>query len=335
MKPRTHVADRGRRSGNNQGEGPNWMLIAGSALLSTLSIHVGRKLKKALEAKQPDQGPLKGSENFANRRSSRVGLRNSNVYSVGSEEYGCFNCSAGGEGMPDINHHQNGRALSEPDGTLPLVAVSAPGYHRENGNVWASSSPERIELPPKSFHPSNCSDSASVSECGSDIYAKREVIQKLRQQLKRRDDMILEMQDQLVELQNSLSAQRSHSNQLQVQLDCTSRKLFESEREIQKLRKALADHCVEHTEANNKHSPASCEGQNGQFPDSESDFTILERGRLERDRIEMLRGEIQELKEVIQGKEFLVQSYKEQKTELSMKVKELQQRLDSQLPNIL
>ena len=49
----------------------------------------------------------------------------------------------------------------------------------------------------------------------------------------------------------------------------------------------------------------------------------------------MLRRQVGGLKEVIEGKEYLLQSYKEQKAELSTKIKELQQRLDSQLPNIL
>ncbi|KAK2980379.1 hypothetical protein RJ640_014552 [Escallonia rubra] len=67
--------------------------------------------------------------------------------------------------------------------------------------------------------------------------------------------------------------------------------------------------------------------------ESSSDFS--DKGRGEGDRIEMLRMEVGELKEVIEGKEYLLQNYKEQKSELSMRVKELQQRLDSQLPNIL
>lgn len=34
-----------------KGEGPNWILIAGAALLSTLSIRIGCKLKQALKTK--------------------------------------------------------------------------------------------------------------------------------------------------------------------------------------------------------------------------------------------------------------------------------------------
>lgn len=60
MKPRATEAP--RRSRNVQGEGPNWIFIAGSALLSTLSIRLGYKLKQVLDAKQLDNSSpsLKG-----------------------------------------------------------------------------------------------------------------------------------------------------------------------------------------------------------------------------------------------------------------------------------
>lgn len=255
--------------------------------------------------------------------------------------YICSGFETGSNGMAEMKHPPNGQMLSETDGPLPLVTVPPPEFSKENGVMWASS-PDRLELPPKPFHHSNCSDSPCVSESGSDVFSKREVIHKLRQQLKRRDDMILEMQDQLTELQTSLNAQLAHSTHLQAQLDAANRDLFDSEREIQRLRKAIADHCVGHVGATNE-KPSSVsswasEGRNGHangYVDGESNCEFVEKGRGDGGRIEMLRREVGELKEVIEGKEYLLQSYKEQKTELSMKIKELQQRLDSQLPNIL
>ncbi|GMH09135.1 hypothetical protein Nepgr_010975 [Nepenthes gracilis] len=336
MKPRNNVGARGQKSKNFKGEGPNWMLIAGGALLSTLSIRLGYKLKQALEAKQPENSTLNGSGKSANRQRLGNCHQHSNMYTFGPEEYSCFNCTSGAECMAEAKNPSNARTLAEPDSTLPLVAISLAEHKRENGMVWAPS-PERLEQPSKSFNHSTCSDSPCVSESGSDIFSKREVMQKLRQQLRRRDDMILEIQDQIVEMQNALSAQVSHSNHLQSQLDATNRLLFDSEREGQRLMKALADHCVEHAEPN-KHSEPS-EGRNGHangyLVDGEGKFEIPGKSRADRERIEMLKEEIEELKEVIRGKEYLVQSYKEQKTELSFKIKELQQRLDSQLPNIL
>lgn len=243
--------------------------------------------------------------------------------------------------MMEIKCPPNDQMLTESDGALPLVTVPTPEFNKDNGVIW-SSSPDRLELPPKRFHHSNCSDSPCVSESGSDIFSKREVIHKLRQQLKRRDDMIMEMQDQIVELQNSLNAQAAHSTNLQSQLDATNRDLFDSEREIQRLRKAIADHCVGHAGLNGKPSSMvtvwPSEARNGHANgclDGESNFELPEKGRGDGERIEMLRREVGELKEVIEGKEYLLQSYKEQKAELSVKIKDLQQRLDSQLPNIL
>lgn len=228
--------------------------------------------------------------------------------------------------------------LTEPEMTLPLVRVSAPEFSKENGIMWTAS-PDRLELPQKPFNKSNSSDSPCISEAGSDLFNNREVIQKLRQQLKRRDEMIMEMQDQIAELQNSLSAQLGHSTHLQSLLDAANRDLFDSEREIQRLRKAIADYCVG-AEVSADKSPSQHvwpEGRNGHangYPEAENNWESPEKGR-DGERIEMLKREVNELKEVIDGKEYLLQSYKEQKNELSVKIKELQQRLDSQLPNIL
>ncbi|KAJ6422546.1 hypothetical protein OIU84_027499 [Salix udensis] len=282
MKPRTKGTSSGQKAQDFQGEGRNWILIAGGALL--------RNMKSS------------------DRRSPGCNMH-SNMYSFTQDDDGCYNCVAGNEGIADMKHRSNDQMLSESDVGLPLVTVPAAEFTKENGIMWASS-PDRLELPPKPFHHSNCSDSPCVSESGSDILSKREVIQKLRQQLKRRDDMILEMQDQILELQNSLNAQLTLASNLQSQINAANRDLFDSEREIQRLRKAIADHW-------------------------DSNFESFEKGGGDVERIEKLKREVGELKEVIEGKGYLLQSYKEQKTELSMKIKELQLRLDSQVPNIL
>lgn len=223
--------------------------------------------------------------------------------------------------------HAINEQMVVPSNSLPLVTVPAPSYIKENGLGWA----DHLEVPMKPYnHQSTCSDSPCVSESGSDIFSKREVIQKLRQQLKRRDDMILEMQEQILELQNSLNSQMSHSSHLQAQLDATNRDLYESEREVQRLRKAIADHCVGQAGSNN-----GWNGESNGFMDSESNYESPEKGSKDGERVEMLRKEVSELKEVIDGKEYLLRNYKEQKMELSEKVQELQRRLDSQVPNIL
>lgn len=334
MKPNSNEMLSAQRGKKFQGQGPNWILIAGGALLSTLSVRLGYRLKQVLDMKQPQNttNGLKENGKHAARKRAGKCRSHSNLYCFEQDD-GCFNCISGNEGDSSIKPQHNGQLHTEPEIALPLVTVSAPVYNKENGVMWASS-PDRLELPQKPFHRSNSSDSPCISESGSDIFSKREVIQKLRQQLKRRDDMILEMQDQIAELQNSVTTQRSHSDHLQSLLEAANRDLFDSEREIQRLRKAIADICVgqpgpiEKTYAN---------GNSNGYLDVDSSFDSLDKGRTgsETDKIEMLKREVGELKDLIDGKDYLLQNYKEQKSELSLKIKELQNRLDSQLPNIL
>ncbi|XP_058085047.1 uncharacterized protein LOC131232668 isoform X2 [Magnolia sinica] len=337
---------RDQKPKHGQGQGPNWVLIAGGALLSTLSLRLGYKLKQVLETKRPDNAcSLKGNGRSNTRRRSGACPLHSNIYCFTENEDGCYHCLSGGsEGMAEIKRLPTSPMSKEAELALPLVTIPAPESSKENGVIWASS-PDRLELPQKPFHRSNSSDSPCMSESGSDIYSKREVIHKLRQQLKRRDEMILEMQAQIMDMQNSLSMQVAQSTHLQSQLDSANHELFESEREIQRLRKAIADHCVggigstdERAASRNWHAEPANGHANG-FHDSPNDIDS-KRGAVDRrigdeERIEMLKREVRELKEVMEGKDFLLQGYKEQKTELCSKIKELQLGLASQVPSIL
>ncbi|KAL8482776.1 hypothetical protein ACS0TY_025715 [Phlomoides rotata] len=335
MNPRTTVGP--QRSRNVQAEGPNWILIAGSALLSTLSIRFGYKLKEVFDAKQLDNSSQSSKVNGKSTERKKSGSchLSPNAFCFPQDEDGCYNHYSGSRNVVEIKQRCNGEMTEM---SLPLVSVPTTDFNKENGVMW-SSSPDLLELPQKPFNHSSSSESPCVSESGSDIFSKREVIQKLRQQLKRRDDMTLEMQDQIAELQNSLSAQLSHSSHLQSLLDAANRDLLDSEREIQRLRKTIADHCVGHTNSVEKlpavpvWHPEGRKGHLNGYPEVERSLESSEKER-DGEKIEMLRREVSELKELIERKDYLLQSYKEQKSELSMKIKELQQRLDSQLPNI-
>lgn len=60
MKPKGNGLPRAQISKGLQAEGPNWILIAGGALLSTLSMRLGYKLKQVLDTKEV-QSSSKGS----------------------------------------------------------------------------------------------------------------------------------------------------------------------------------------------------------------------------------------------------------------------------------
>lgn len=344
MNPGTNrTIRRSQKLNHVQRDGPNWVLIAGSAVLSALSIRIGCKLKQAFETKRANTPDFTTK---AKRRPATCRLH-SNLYCFTQVDDGCCHCLAGLADAPgDIKQASNNPITKETDLSLPLVKISTAESNTQNSSVMWTSSPDCLELPQKPFHHSNSSESPCVSESGSDIYSKREVIQKLRQQLKRRDEMIMEMQAQIVDLQNSLTVQMAQSANLQSQLDSANRDLFDSEREIQRLRKAIADHCVaeagspERCTTIRNWRPEPLNGHANGYHDSGSDLDLpyvgAGKSRGDSERVEMLKREVGELKEVIEGKEFLLQSYKEEKVELCSKLKDLQLRLaPQQVPNIL
>ncbi|XP_078438206.1 uncharacterized protein LOC144708667 [Wolffia australiana] len=294
-----------------QADGANWIFIMGGALLSTLSIRLGWKLKQIFDAKRSNK--TENVKSVAKRQSETFHIPSNSYYYAHSEDSSyLFNPGSMSEGRIDLKQMPTSPTLKDGDPELSLVVVMADESAKDGG------SPEQLEPPRRQFHHSNMSDSPCVSEAGSmDMFTKREVVHRLRQQLKRRDEMILDMQTQITDLHKALAAQSAQSAHLQAQLDCATRDLLNSERELHQLRKP---------------APAENPSVNGHangyvVPD-------LTHGR-ELQRIEMLKREVDELKEVIQGKEFLLQNYKEQKVELSSKVKELQLRLSSHVPNIL
>lgn len=126
MIPRTDGASRGQRTKHIQGEGPNWILIAGGALLSTLSIRLGYKLKQTFDSRQQQanaNNALKGlvrscllhqevvcniiffftfkrcvhagNGTHSGRRRSPARHLQTNMYSFTQDNGSCFNCVSG------------------------------------------------------------------------------------------------------------------------------------------------------------------------------------------------------------------------------------------------
>ncbi|KAJ3681593.1 hypothetical protein LUZ60_014166 [Juncus effusus] len=251
-------------------EGPNWILLAGGALISTLILKLGFRLNRIFHHENSNENNCPIQE----KTKSCICQQHSKLF-----------CSS------DLETTMS----NERDISLPLVKFNDS---KVNADItWSTST--------RHFQPSISSE--SLSESGSDIYIKREVIQKLRLQLQRRDEMILEMHIQISDLKNSLNIQIINASELESQVGGLNRELFDSEREIQRLRKVIADHCVRNGDEINEISEA---------------------------KMEMMKKEIEELRVVIEGKDFFIRNYKEQK-KLCEKVKELQVKLDVRVPNML
>lgn len=332
---------------------PNWVVIAGGALLCTLSIKLCCKLKQAFEVKRSAKAHVSSKENGRStpNRSHESCKLQSQSHRFTHNEDGCCQYVTG---ISDSTYGAKYTPISpmcmDGDNSLPMVKVPSAHSSIDNGGAMQASLLDHLELPLNPFNHPNSLDSSCISESGSDIYSKRDVMQKLQQQIKRRDDMIMEMQAQMTYLQNSLNVQMVHTTHLQAQLDSSYRELFDSKREIRRIRKAIADHCMCMNVSLEKPLPPrhqlsqAANWRAGEHHDDSDDVELIcigaEKARGEDDMIEMLRKSVKEIKEVIEGKDFLIENYKEQKRiELCSKMPELQltgpSEQVSSVPNIL
>lgn len=235
-------------------EGLNWVVLLGGAIVSTLSVTLGRKLKHALEInRQGDTKTLNEPEgsSAANRTSGVYPLR-SNLDYCRQGGVVCIHCFPGSSdgavemklGPQDANcQFDNDRHTISPK-QCKLSEIQIYSESTANSPLWVS--PEQLDLPNVHLQQSNSSESVCTSDTGSDLFSKRDVIHRLREQLKRRDEMIMEMQAQITDQLQIINNQISHMTNLQSQLDAANRESFGTEREIQRLRKAIADHCAGH-----------------------------------------------------------------------------------------
>lgn len=213
---------------------PNWIVIVGGALLSTLSIRLCCRLKQVFDfrRRRKTHAPSKedGNSTPIKRRESCKFC--SQKYCFIPNEDGGYHCFSGAEHSPATP------ISKENDDALQLVKVSSK---ENNGGVMWESSPHLLHPPSNPFNHSNTFESPSPSESGSDIYSKREIVRKLRQQLKRRDDMIAEMQSRIADLQTHLTFEIARTAHLQDRINSSNRRVLDSEREIRRLRNAVSD----------------------------------------------------------------------------------------------
>lgn len=77
MKPQANGLSRAHKANNTRVEGTNWILIAAGALLSTLSIRFGYKLKQAVDSK-----PKQNSANIKKGRYILLGGFQTSVFCI-------------------------------------------------------------------------------------------------------------------------------------------------------------------------------------------------------------------------------------------------------------
>eukprot|EP00252_Welwitschia_mirabilis_P012386 TRINITY_DN27420_c0_g1_i1.p1 TRINITY_DN27420_c0_g1~~TRINITY_DN27420_c0_g1_i1.p1 ORF type:complete len:373 (-),score=62.89 TRINITY_DN27420_c0_g1_i1:115-1233(-) len=366
-------------------DGIPWTIILGGAIVSTLSICVVRKLRQTfLFNSHKNAHASKDKEDACNNKDTLGACSLHSNYCT-QERTACTHCILGASyGSVEMklapqgvvcqfeNMRRNSPIVIPHQSKLSELQIHSEG--REDSPLW---SPEQLELHNGNLMLSNSSESICTSDSGSEHFSKRDVVLRLRDQLKKRDDMILEMQSQINDQLKIISNQISHITNLQSQLDSTNRDLFEAEREIQRVRKAIADHCVDHgldisnnyalVEHSNKsivnievpkiactdtygaHNDKNQEQrlQHGDAANS-SDVNVLKlvedldcfpRGSVSQnyssENMKNLQREIAELKESLEGKNYLLEMYEKQRLELCSQLRELQVKLAAQMSTIL
>lgn len=235
-------------------EGLNWVVLLGGAIVSALSVTLGRKLKQALEInRERDTKSLNEPEgSSATNRTSGVHPLRSNLDYCRQGGVVCIHCFPGSSdgavemklGPQDANFQFDNDSHTISPKQCKLSEIQIYSESTANSPLWVS--PEQLDLANVHLQQSNSSESVCTSDTGSDLFSKRDFIHRLREQLKRRDEMIMEMQVQITDQLQIINNQISHMTNLQSQLDAANRESFGTEREIQRLRKAIADHCAGH-----------------------------------------------------------------------------------------
>ncbi|XP_057845935.1 uncharacterized protein LOC131055466 isoform X1 [Cryptomeria japonica] len=379
--------------------GPNWVIIFGGAIVSILSVKLGRKLREAIGTnwKRDDVKTL----NEPDRKSDTQGTLGVNPL---HSRLCCYRLdgvvrnhyvSGGSHGMVEMKVGPQDAVCqceNKSSHTLALLQqklseFSVPCNSRENIPLWECL--EQHDISNGHLQQSNSSESVSTSDTSPDLLTKRDVARRLRQQVKRRDDMIVEMQTQITYQQQTITSHFVHMENLQMQLDAANKDLFGAEREIQRLRKAIADHCAgnavdmscspgpmtnNHVLLNHSINRSMedaygstvgdadhCNGETHRFQEQEqgqrydlrtSDVKICKIGEglqcFPSDRKEAmatdeytiesvkdLEREVAELKQLVSGKNHLLEAYERQRIELCSQLKELHLNLGTQVGSVL
>ncbi|GLJ12473.1 hypothetical protein SUGI_0191730 [Cryptomeria japonica] len=298
--------------------GPNWVIIFGGAIVSILSVKLGRKLREAIGTnwKRDDVKTL----NEPDRKSDTQGTLGVNPL---HSRLCCYRLdgvvrnhyvSGGSHGMVEMKVGPQDAVCqceNKSSHTLALLQqklseFSVPCNSRENIPLWECL--EQHDISNGHLQQSNSSESVSTSDTSPDLLTKRDVARRLRQQM---------------------------------QLDAANKDLFGAEREIQRLRKAIADHCADQWKMHmvlQLVMPITA-------MEKLTDFKNRNRARDRKEAmatdeytiesVKDLEREVAELKQLVSGKNHLLEAYERQRIELCSQLKELHLNLGTQVGSVL
>ncbi|XP_024363771.1 uncharacterized protein [Physcomitrium patens] len=236
-------------------EGPNWILLAGGAAVTALSYVIGRRQKHGFEDVgdvregksgkfglanhndifEPEHDDLASSKTYSHQESfgsvtsnelddsTRSGLPTSPARVHGTSTRGLCDAFQASNHL-DRRHSQN---ISQDD---PTVEFSKEVLSEEERDFQ-----RRISIAQEDMRRSY-QQGVLIGRS-----ANRNMVHRLRKQLRSRDEMILSMQNQISEYDRSLSQSDAHMSVLQARLVESSKVISDFYTEVHLLRAHLAD----------------------------------------------------------------------------------------------
>ncbi|EFJ32058.1 hypothetical protein SELMODRAFT_408480 [Selaginella moellendorffii] len=189
------------------------------------------------------------------------------------------------------------------------------------------------------------------------LSGKRDVVHRLRQQLKNRDEMIMQMQTQILEQSRIIQVHQLRIGDLELLLTAANRSLFVAEQEIEQLQKLLAECCSCRSASCQVRKRGSlhvedkvfkaqkrwtCENQHKDMRDLVSEARRLteklkvvgenKRGQAREyeKEVRRVRSELSEAKNLASKNASLFQACDKERAKLSGTLTKLQQKLESQ-----
>ncbi|KAH9567217.1 hypothetical protein CY35_03G018600 [Sphagnum magellanicum] len=227
---------KGQQLGGERHDGPNWVLIAGGAVVTVISFVIGRResiiskgggLEKRKDSpyRMPKPDSKKGIAYIATEGEKRIQTKynghqsDSHVVGASSPLTSHFQIHRTKSCKQDVH------STSLPSSPKPfMVSLTTPPCTDEDLQY---SSPSPVPL------------QRVVSEKCEVV-----VVHRLQQQLKRRDGMIFDLQAQIIDQGHTVAAHKAQIANLEAQLEEKSKILFHSTQEVEQLQRALADQSV-------------------------------------------------------------------------------------------
>lgn len=200
-------------------DGPNWFMIAGGAIVMAVSVAFGRRKILNEGAKAKERSPNGGARSQAASDDDTGSVHRFETVQNGTPFW------INTEPAAEFEFRSFKPKRPAPNDPSPQVSKLC---RQLSHNSVCQSNKDPVQ-----------SDSHTSTALRAGLTARREMVHRLRQQIRSRDAMIYDMQTQLSDQEQMVTMHRNHSADLQECVQAISGKLFEANLEVQRLHREL------------------------------------------------------------------------------------------------